>query len=79
MKYPKPNNYRTSGKTRENHPNAKLTEKQVQEIKLLGSQGISTAALAERFNMSKTAINSILTGRTWKGVSPSEAPPESAL
>jgi hypothetical protein len=73
------NNYRTSGRTRANHPNAKLTEKQVKEIRILGSQGLTTAELALRFKMSKTAIKSILSGRTWKDTSPPEAPPESAV
>jgi DNA invertase Pin-like site-specific DNA recombinase len=72
------NNYRTSNRVRENHPNAKLTLKQVQEIRTLGSQGVSTAALAERFSMSKTAIKSILSHRTWKDIPEVEIPPDSA-
>jgi hypothetical protein len=72
------NNYRTSNKVREHHPNAKLTEKQVSEIRALGSQGVRTAALAERFGMSRTAIKSILSGRTWKDAPASEILPKTA-
>jgi DNA invertase Pin-like site-specific DNA recombinase len=73
------NNYRTSAKVRDYPPNAKLTVQQVQEIRMLGFQGVTTAALAERFSMSKTAIKAILSRRTWKDTKDTpqpETPPE---
>lgn len=72
------NNYRTSGKVEENHPNAKLTTKQVQQIRALGSQGITIVALSERFKMSKSAITSILSRNTWKNIPDVETPSETA-
>lgn len=60
------NNYRTSDKVREKHPNAKLTQIQVDEIRKLASQGVTTAMLMARFGIGKTAINDIKNYKTWK-------------
>ena len=60
------NNSRASTRVRENHPNAKLTQIQVDEIRKLAAQGVSTMALVERFGICKSSINDIIRNRTWK-------------
>lgn len=62
-------NRRKSNKVRENHPNAKLTQIEVDEIRRLAAEGVSTEALVERFGVKKTAINSIKSGQTWRPIS----------
>lgn len=51
----------------EHNGNAKLSEKEVEEIKQLSSQYTQTY-LANKYNVSQFAIWSILSGRTWKDV-----------
>lgn len=51
----------------EGNGRAKLTELKVKAIKLLGSQ-LSNRELAEIFGVGKTAINDILSGKTWKHI-----------
>lgn len=63
-------NRRKSDRIRENHPNAKLTQLQVDEIRKLASEGVSTMALASRFGVGKTAVNDIIRYRTWKSLKP---------
>lgn len=59
-------NRRTNSRVRENHPNAKLTQIQVDEIRKLYAKDVSTIALAEQFGVGKSAINDIVKYRTWK-------------
>lgn len=59
-------NRRASYKSSENHPNAKLTQIQVDEIRELVKQGALASDLAVRFKVGKTTINSIVSGKSWK-------------
>jgi hypothetical protein len=52
----------------EKHPQAKLTEKQVRDIVALSDSGSSAIELADRYQVSKAAIVSILYGVTWSSV-----------
>jgi transposase-like protein len=52
----------------EKHPQAKLSEKQVRDIVTLADSGSSTIELADRYQVSKAAIVSILYGVTWSSV-----------
>lgn len=67
------NNRRASTRVRENHPNAKMTQDQVDEIRKLAAQGITTMALVERFGLGKSSINDIIKNRTWKPLEGSNA------
>ena len=52
-----------------------LTKEQVSIIKRdYRKGGIVIEALADRFNVSKSTIHDVLTGRTWAGVEPAEEP-----
>jgi hypothetical protein len=62
------NNYRPTTRKGERHPNAKLTEQDVLEIRQLSAEGVSRKSLQERFGVSKSAIGNIMTGRTWGNV-----------
>ena len=57
-------NYKLFG---EAHPNAKLTREQVieirREIKIVGT---SRTWLAKRHGVSRTCIDNVVSGRTWK-------------
>ena len=52
----------------EKHPQAKLTEKQVRDIVTLSDSGSSAIELADRYQVSKAAINNILYGNNWSSV-----------
>lgn len=47
---------------------AKLNEKQVLQIRLLASQGLSDKTIAEQFPVSRTCIGDIRRGKTWQNV-----------
>ena len=47
---------------------AKLTEKEVIEIKLMHKKGVKQVDLARRFNVAYGTIRSIISGRNWKHV-----------
>jgi hypothetical protein len=61
----------------EGNGRAKLTSIQVLEIHAL-ENSMSRSDIAKRYNVSKTAINGIVNGTTWKNVmpTPSSAPPK---
>jgi predicted DNA-binding protein YlxM (UPF0122 family) len=49
----------------ENHPNAKLTNEQVRQIRDLYSKGFSTNVIARNFKVSKWNIEEIVKNRIW--------------
>lgn len=61
----RPSNYRTRDNSGENHPRSKLTKEDVFLIKELFKKGETVTSLSQQFGVSKSAINSILKGRTW--------------
>lgn len=52
----------------ETHGMAKLTDKDVKEIKLLLSKKIGQKDIAEKFNVTKAMISYINTGKSWKHI-----------
>lgn len=50
------------------HPNAKLTEAQVVEIRRLAAAGTSQGEIAARFGVEQTNVSSIVRRLTWRGV-----------
>ncbi|NNV04631.1 GIY-YIG nuclease family protein [Brevibacillus sp. MCWH] len=54
--------------TGRSNPNAKLDEEKVRQIKQLLSEGVPQAKIAEMFNVGKSTIVSISTGKTWSHV-----------
>lgn len=50
------------------HPNSKLIDDDIREIRLLSGKGISQRQLSRIFNISRSTVSSILKGETWKGV-----------
>ena len=62
----KVDNYRPTQLKREYHPNAKLTQADVDEICRLSDEGVGRASLVVRFGVSKSTIGSILRGTTWR-------------
>ena len=51
----------------EQHPNAKLTREQVLQIrKEIRVPGTSRAWLARKFGVSRTTVDNIVSGRTWR-------------
>ena len=48
-----------------NHHKAKLTEKEVLEIRKLSNQGFTNRALGIKFNISEYTISPIILGKTW--------------
>ena len=52
----------------EGHPKSKLTEQDVHLIRELGEHGLTQRAIAAKFEVSKRAIEAVLTGRTWRHV-----------
>ena len=57
-------NYKLFG---EHHPNSKLTREQVIDIrKEIQVPGTSRAWLAKRHGVSRTTIDNIVSGRTWR-------------
>lgn len=60
-------NTRATHKKRESHPNAKLTQIQVDEMRKLHEvDNVAPAVLIERFNISRSTVSSILRYQTWK-------------
>jgi group I intron endonuclease len=59
---------KTIGPQGERNFQAKLTEKQVYEIKELLGQGIEQKEIASRFNVGRNAIYNIKYGKTWKHI-----------
>jgi DNA-binding transcriptional regulator YiaG len=58
----------------EQHPNAKLTEPQVSEIRRLWrAGGVTQPELARRFSVSDGTIYCIVTGRNWRHVTDDDA------
>lgn len=51
-----------------NHPNSKLNEDQVREIKLMLSRGMAKRQIARMIGIDKSVIISISQGRAWKHV-----------
>lgn len=52
----------------EDHPNSKLTNVQVNEIRELNKKGISCIEIAKRFPIGKSMANYICNGRSWRHV-----------
>ena len=55
-----------------NHPLSKLTEEQVREIRSTYQEGVvgfGCNSLAQKYNVSKTLIQKIVKGKTWKRIS----------
>lgn len=52
----------------EGHPRAKLTEDDVRLIRALGAEGMTQRGLAAKFEVSKHAIEAILTRQSWRHV-----------
>jgi len=52
----------------EKHPKAKLTEKQVIEIKKLIKQGLSNVNIAKKFNTKAYTISNIKRGVRWSHI-----------
>lgn len=50
------------------HPNAKLTDENVRQIRKLSAQGLSQRKLAKQFNVSRGTIEPIIKGETWKHI-----------
>ena len=60
------NNYRTSGLSGEKHPRAKLTQREVDEIRRRAAEGVSRAQLMADYSMKRSALSDLLSGKTWK-------------
>ncbi|MEG5173268.1 hypothetical protein [Microcoleus sp. B3-D7] len=60
-------NHRPSRKQREQHPNAKLSQQQVSEIRRLAAEGVNRKSLVVRFGVSKSTIGAIIKGNAWRG------------
>jgi hypothetical protein len=52
----------------ERHPRSKLTDAQVREIRQLLVQGMTMAAIGDRFGVDRSTIHGIKKGRTWRHV-----------
>lgn len=53
----------------EKHPDAKLTEKDVREIRALAaSKQVSLRAMARRYGMAHSSVRNVVIGRTWRHV-----------
>jgi DNA-binding transcriptional regulator YbjK len=52
----------------ENNHRAKLTESDVRLIRTLGAHGLTQRAIAAKFEVSKRAIEAVLTGQSWRHV-----------
>jgi hypothetical protein len=50
------------------HPRARLTPDDVHLIRALSTERVSRRAIARKFDVSKRAVEAILTGETWKHV-----------
>lgn len=60
---------RTAKHQGEAHPQAKVTEADVLEIRRLVSSGVSQGAVAARFGMSQQGVSNIVTRRNWSHLS----------
>jgi len=49
----------------ESHPQSKLTNEEVLQIRKLYKQGFSTSVIARNYKVSKWNIDSIVKNRTW--------------
>lgn len=49
------------------HPNARLTQAQVDEIRVCAAQGMAKTFLEEKYNLSRRHLNRIIQGDRWKG------------
>lgn len=56
------------------HPCAKMSEAQVEEIKRLLADGVSTGEVAKRFNLRRPHVYQIASGQKWKHVLPELMP-----
>lgn len=55
----------------ERHPQARLTQSDVDEIRrLYGTGTVTQTALAARFRVGQTTISAVVTGRNWRHASP---------
>lgn len=52
----------------ENHPQSKLTAKQVKEIRKLHKKGFSLTVIAKNYSVSYWNIRKIVTNKTWTHV-----------
>jgi len=52
----------------ENRPQSKITEDKVKEIRNLAKQGMSNRKIAPLYNISHSAVDSVINGRTWSYV-----------
>jgi predicted DNA-binding protein YlxM (UPF0122 family) len=52
----------------QDHPRARLTDDDVRLIRVLHADGMSFRVLAEKFEVSKRSIESVITGQTWRHV-----------
>jgi hypothetical protein len=60
------NNYRTSGLSGDKHPRAKLTQKDVDEIRQKAAAGVPRAQIMADYNIKKSALSDLLSGKTWR-------------
>jgi hypothetical protein len=64
------NNTRSANKN-QTHPNAKLTEADVREIRrLYSTENLSINAITERYPVTKSTIADIVKGKSWQNVLP---------
>lgn len=56
----------------QNHPQSKLTDKEVVEIKTLLSIGIKGVDIARRYNVSPRTVSNIKTGAAWNHITENE-------
>lgn len=52
----------------ERNHRAKLTESDVRLIRTLGAHGLTQRAIAAKFEVSKRAVEAVLTGQSWRHV-----------
>lgn len=52
----------------ENHGNAKLTNKDILDIRKMSIEGISHRNIAKKFSVTKTSVGDVLRGKLWKHV-----------
>ena len=57
--------HRTRDNKGEKHPGAKLTQENVDKIRLLVSQGATQKSVAALFGVSTSCISSIIRGKAW--------------
>lgn len=52
----------------EQHPRARQTDQQVLEVRRLHRAGVSRYSLAKQFNISRTVVYNICSGKNWKHI-----------